>query len=101
MVGLYVFWLIVKKPISRFIKLKICAICATVTSTWLFLWILKFLGYEIPFLILGILMGESLTGLMYYLEKRAKKQKHILLLRPVVIFLGTLVIYLLIKFVFG
>ncbi|MEM5802066.1 MAG: hypothetical protein QXQ18_01635 [Candidatus Aenigmatarchaeota archaeon] len=103
MFSLYIFWLVAKGLIAKIFKRKLCAICATVTTTWILLFVLKFLGYEIPILILGILMGESVTGLMYWVEKKAREkgEKKLLILRPLIIILGTIFIYFLLRFVYG
>lgn len=44
-----------------------CAICVSVSLTWLILLVMYFNSYRIDPLILGILMGGSAVGLMYYL----------------------------------
>lgn len=54
--------------------LNICSICAAVSFTWIFLLILWVLGYEVSMLSIGILMGMSVTGLMYKTEGFYKKK---------------------------
>ena len=51
------------------IPLKICPICAGVSTTWLVLLILMFGGYEIEPIVPGILMGASISGIAYSLDK--------------------------------
>ncbi len=63
----------------RFIlKLKICALCAAVSTTWLGLLGIKLFGFDIDPLIIGILMGGSAVGIMYLLEQKTPKKYHIL-----------------------
>ena len=51
--------------------LKICALCLAVSSTWIVL-LIAYYKSEIMIdpLILGVLMGGSVVGLMYLLEKK-------------------------------
>lgn len=102
MVGIYIAWLVLKDLINKIFKFKICAICATVVSTWIGLLILKLIGYNINQIILAVLMGQSVTGFMYLLERRAKstKNKRLLLMKPLVILFGTLIAYLVISGVY-
>lgn len=51
--------------------LKFCAVCITISLTWLFLLIAKLLGYAINPILIGVLMGESIVGLYYLIEKKA------------------------------
>ncbi len=95
MVGFYFTWLVISNLINRILKFKICAICATVVSTWLGLLVMKLIGYDIPQSIVAILMGGSVVGFMYFLERRAEatKNKKLLLLKPLVILFGVLIAY--------
>lgn len=94
MAGLYALWLVLRNVIGKISKFKVCAICATVVSTWVGLIVLKLIGYAINPIIIAILMGESITGFMYMLERT--KNKKLLLMKPLVIFLGTLFAYIII-----
>lgn len=51
-------------------SVKICAICFAVGCTWLVLIFLYFTKGNIDPLILGILMGGSIVGAMYYLSSK-------------------------------
>ena len=75
MAGAYVAWLVIAVPVKKLLKLDICAICAAVSSTWLALLALYYAGYRIDPLMPAILMGQSVTGLMYMYERRVKKTK--------------------------
>lgn len=55
---------------NRFLKMKICPICVGVSGTWLWLIAAKFLGYEIDIIVPAILMGGSVVGIAYQVEKR-------------------------------
>src|SRR3989344_9605459 len=58
--------------------LKVCALCAAVSTTWLGLLVMRLIGFEIDSLVIGILMGGSAVGIMYLLEKNIPKQYGIL-----------------------
>ena len=102
MIGLYAIWIVLDKIIKNVFNFKICAICATVVSTWGGLLALKLLGYAINQIIIAILMGQSIAGFMYFLERRAAstKNKKLLLMKPLVILFGTLIVYLIISGVY-
>ena len=52
-------------------RLKFCAVCVTVSLTWLFLLTARLLGYAVNPILIGVLMGESVVGLYYLIEKKA------------------------------
>ncbi len=56
--------------LNRILPFKICPICAGVSLTWLWMLAAKFLGYEIDLLILAMLMGGSVVGIAYQIEKK-------------------------------
>ena len=58
-------------------KRNFCVLCASISITWLVLFILYWLGYYENTLILGILMGESITGIFYLAEKNIRKEFHL------------------------
>mgnify|MGYP001558037066 CR=1 FL=1 len=96
MLLLYIFYLIFSGLFTKITKIKLCAICAAVSTTWIILLILKFVfNYNMNSLIIGILMGQSITGLMYLLENYAKRinNKRLLMLRIFVILIGTFIVY--------
>lgn len=60
---------------KKFTKWSICPICVGVCSTWIWLLIAKFIGtsafgYEIPDIIPAVLMGGSIVGIAYQIEKK-------------------------------
>lgn len=79
--------------------IKICAICASVSLTWLGLLLGYFLGWHDNLLFLGIMMGGSVVGLMYKTEGyfRIKGWKNFWLLRIGIIIFGFLGVYLFLK----
>lgn len=48
---------------------KMCPICAGVAGTWLWMLAAKFLGYGVDTVILAMLMGGSVVGIAYQVEK--------------------------------
>lgn len=86
--------------IEKIFKKKICAICATVSLTWIALLIAKYFGYVVDNIIIAILMGESITGIMYLFEDYAKrKNKKLVILKVFIILLGTLIVYWVLKWI--
>lgn len=55
---------------------KICAICAGVSATWIIFLILYRLGHVSDPLLIGILMGESVIGIFYLIERKTKEEIH-------------------------
>jgi hypothetical protein len=55
---------------QNFSRLKFCAVCVAVSGTWFSLWLFYKLGFFVDKTVIGILMGESIIGLYYLLEKR-------------------------------
>lgn len=56
--------------INHFLRLRVCPICAGVSLTWIGMFFGKALGYEIGVAILGMLIGGSVVGIAYQLEKK-------------------------------
>jgi len=71
---LYFLFALIKPHLQKAVSFNICAICLAVSLTWLALLPLFFFG-EVEPLPLAILMGMSLTGIMYKLEGIFKKNK--------------------------
>jgi hypothetical protein len=51
-------------------NLKICALCGAVSSTWIVLLVMFYVGIFNNPVLLGILMGGSIVGVMYLLEQK-------------------------------
>ena len=81
--------LMAKGKISK----RFCVICTSVSLSWIGFLILYRLGYFSNVLILGILMGESVTGIYYLAEKNVVESLHVFRL-PFLLTL-TLIAYLL------
>ena len=56
---------------------KFCALCASVSVTWIGLLLLYWFGEFNEPLIIAVLMGQSIVGLYYFLEKRTSDTLHI------------------------
>jgi len=92
---LFVFITLIRNLLKEKLNIKVCAICAAVSLTWIALLVLRFLGYNVSDLIIGILMGQSVTGIMYLFENTAKNKgkKNLLWFKVFIILLGTLFVY--------
>ena len=51
-------------------SVNVCALCASVSTTWIVLLVLLYTGSVIDPLLIGILMGGSIVGVMYFLEEK-------------------------------
>lgn len=69
---LFVVLLIFKDVIMKN-KLKFCVICVAVSLTWITLLVLFFLKKFTNTTLIAILMGQSILGIYYLLEKRVKE----------------------------
>ncbi len=58
-------------------KSRLCVICASVSITWIALLALYWKGYFENTVLLGMLMGQSVTGIFYLVEKKTKKELHV------------------------
>lgn len=79
-------------------KFKICPICAGVSATWMWMLLAYWLkmepfGYEVELLIPAILMGGSVVGIAYQIEKKLPENKSPLIWKVVVIPSGFLAVY--------
>lgn len=72
-VVLFFVLLAIKEKISK----RFCVICASISLTWIVFLILYRLEYFNNALILGILIGESVTGIYYLVEKNVKEDLHV------------------------
>ena len=70
---LYFFTALIKPFLQPKLPFKLCAICVAVSLTWLLLLILWFFNFRISLLMIGILMGMSVTGIMYRAEDFYKR----------------------------
>lgn len=78
---------------NRALPFKICPICTGVSGTWLWLLIAKFLGYEIDMIIPAMLMGGSVVGIAYQIEKRLPPNRSPFLWKTLFIPAGFVAVY--------
>lgn len=65
-IGLFVLGLAAKRILSR----KMCVFCMSIVLTWTTLFVLYRSGHFHDTALLSLLMGQSITGLFYFVEKR-------------------------------
>lgn len=75
-------------------RLKFCAVCVVVSTTWLVLLVFQLFGYDIDARLIAVLMGESVVGLYFLLEKRAPESWH--MFRWPYIMTGTALVYVIV-----
>ena len=56
--------------VNKFFPFKVCPICAGVSGTWLWMLAASLLGYRIDLVIVAMLLGGSVVGIAYQLEKK-------------------------------
>lgn len=56
--------------IKKVFGVKWCAICGGILLTWLGLFLMYRLGYVKDEIVLALLMGQSITGIYYFISKR-------------------------------
>ncbi|KKU76649.1 MAG: hypothetical protein UY02_C0015G0011 [Candidatus Giovannonibacteria bacterium GW2011_GWB1_47_6b] len=55
---------------KKILPFPVCPICAGVSGTWLWMLGLRFLGYPIDIAVLAMLLGGSVVGIAYQIDKR-------------------------------
>lgn len=102
---------------NRISPFRVCPICAGVSGTWLWMLAAYFSGYKIDSVILAILMGGTVVGLAYQIEKRLPAEKsplpfkilfiptgfiatHGLISRQWIVFIASLLFLLLLSLIF-
>ncbi len=80
---------------KRITGIKFCVICAGVSLTWIGLLVLRFLDVTVDSVVLAMLMGESVVGIYYLLEKKVNERFHVFRL-PALVTL-TLIAYLMVN----
>ncbi|KKU48566.1 hypothetical protein A3H10_03555 [Candidatus Uhrbacteria bacterium RIFCSPLOWO2_12_FULL_46_10] len=82
--------------LNRFFPWRVCAICAGVSGTWLWMIGARILSYNIDLLVPAVLMGGSVVGLAYQLETKLPRHRSPLLWKTLFIPAGFMtVLYLL------
>lgn len=64
------FWFLFLVLLKSKLSWKFCAVCVAISSIWLALLIMRFAGKTVDPLLIAVLMGESVVGFYYFLEKR-------------------------------
>ena len=82
----------------RILPFKICPICAGVAGTWIWMLAGKFLGYEIDMRIPAMLLGGSVVGIAYQIEKRLPSTRSPILWKMLFIPTGFVAAYSLVSF---
>jgi hypothetical protein len=78
---------------NKVLPFKVCSICAGVSGTWLWMLAASSLGYEIDFVIVAMLLGGSVVGIAYQLEKKLSAGKSPLLWKALFMPVGFVVAY--------
>ncbi|OGJ42384.1 hypothetical protein A3B60_02495 [Candidatus Peregrinibacteria bacterium RIFCSPLOWO2_01_FULL_39_12] len=71
---IYFFVAFIKPYIQPKLPFNVCAVCASVSATWIILLVLWLIGESVSLISLGILMGMSVAGFMYKMEAAYKKR---------------------------
>lgn len=71
--GLFVLLLILKAVF----KLNFCVLCGAVSLTWISLLVLFWAGLFNEPVLIALLMGASVTGVYYLVEKKVPKELHV------------------------
>ena len=74
-------------------ELKICPVCAGVAGTWAWMLVARFIGYEVDLMILSMLLGGSIVGIAYQIEKRSLPRQSSVLLKISFIPIGFISVY--------
>ncbi|MBI2135852.1 hypothetical protein HYU06_02160 [Candidatus Woesearchaeota archaeon] len=99
---LFIAFALLKKSMENFLSIKVCAICAAVSTTWIATLLLKNLMIiSINNTIISIMIGQTIVGIMYSYEnyvKDARSTQNLLWLKKLlIIILGTTAAYYLIE----
>jgi len=99
---LFVIFALLKRYIENFLNIKVCALCAAVSTTWISALLLKNLMIiNVSNTIISIMIGQSIVGIMYSYEnyvKEAKLTQSLLWLKKLLIIIfGTTAAYYLIE----
>lgn len=98
-VVLFILFVLLKPSLDKLLRIRFCALCASVASTWLWMLVLWLLQYPIDIPLLALLLGESITGIMYRLSYTLKPKKNPLTGLFVILF-GTTLAYVIMTGIF-
>ncbi|MGB5081263.1 MAG: hypothetical protein WBO23_11030 [Burkholderiales bacterium] len=80
---------------KKLLRVPICPICLGVGGTWLCMVIVRSLGYSVDTTILAILLGGSVAGIAYQVEKRLPQGRSPLLWKTLFVPAGFVAAYAL------
>lgn len=80
---------------NRWLRVAVCPICLGVGGTWLWMLIGRSLGYAVDPTMLSILLGGSVVGIAYQLERRLPRGRSPLLWKALFIPAGFVAVYAL------
>lgn len=75
--GFFIILLAGKSLAGRFVRKRVCVLCASVSLTWIVLLFLYYAGVFHNTVLLALLMGESVTGIYYLVERKVPKAYHL------------------------
>ncbi len=76
----FIFFLIFKEFLPLKYKENVCVLCFSISATWIFLLIFNYLEYFQNKIIIALLMGQSILGVFYIVEKRIRNDLKLFLL---------------------
>src|SRR3989344_4794180 len=99
---LFVVFALLKRHIENFLNIRVCALCAAVSTAWISALLLKNLMIiDVSNTIISIMIGQSIVGIMYSYEnyvKEARSTQSLLWLKKLlIIIVGTIFAYYLIE----
>lgn len=74
MIILFILLLLVKQIMFKIRQPEICTICVAVSLTWLMLLFLYWKGYFEDLIFIALLMGQSILGIFYLVERKVAKK---------------------------
>lgn len=80
---------------KRLLRVPLCPICLGVGGTWLWMVVARELGYTVDTTVLAILLGGSVAGIAYQVEKRLPQGRSALLWKTLFIPTGFVAAYAL------
>ena len=89
-----------KRTLQKMFPFSFCALCASVLLTWIGLLISSLVGGPNDIPLLAILMGESITGIMYKLTLQQPLQPKNSVLSLFILLLGTTLAYAVLTLTF-
>lgn len=96
--GFFILLLAGKSFARRVVRKRVCVLCASVSLTWIALLFLHYLGFFPNSVLLAVLMGESVTGIYYVLERKVPEAYR--LFRLPFLLTATIAVYFLLDFSF-